>query len=123
MPEIYRRLAASEPRIDLAFLGIGDCSEPFASGRNFGYGNFYLEWIPPDKLNQWVALTAGPEESAEAARMLGARHAFGYAAGTSYMSMSFSDRGSHTELVARLEGAPVRALNLILGVPTRPDRS
>ncbi len=118
-PEVYRRLAAEHPRIDLACLGVAGCAEPHASGRELGYGHFYREWIPPSKLNEWIALTCSPEESAEAAQLLGARQAFGYAAGASFMPMSYSDRGSHAELAELLQRTQITPLALPLGTPVR----
>jgi L-ascorbate metabolism protein UlaG (beta-lactamase superfamily) len=118
MPEVYSRLAEMGP-IDLACLGVAGCAEPHASGRDFGYGHFYLEWIPPEKRNQWLALTCSAEESSRAASLLGARRAFGYAAGASFLPMSYSDRGSHAELATLLHRGGVEPLSLPLGTPTR----
>ncbi len=117
MPEVYRQVAARAPRLDLACLGVGGCAEPYASGAQYGYGDFYREWVPPEKTNEWIQHTASPEESAVAARLLGARRAFGYAVGASYMPMSYSDRGTHADLAAALAGSEVEAIALPLGRP------
>jgi L-ascorbate metabolism protein UlaG (beta-lactamase superfamily) len=116
MPEVYSHLAQMGT-IDLACLGVAGCAEPHASGRDFGYGHFYLEWIPPERRNEWLSLTCTPEESARAAALLSARRAFGYAAGASFLPMSYSDRGSHAELAALLAGTAVEPIALPLGTP------
>jgi L-ascorbate metabolism protein UlaG (beta-lactamase superfamily) len=117
MPEVYRKLAAENRRVDLAFLGVAGCSEPHVSPRDLGYGYFYLEWIPSERVNQWIELTCGPEESAEAARLLGARRAFGYAAGSGHMTMGYSDRGTPAELAEALRESESEPIDLPLGEP------
>jgi hypothetical protein len=123
-PEAYERIAA-EHRVDLAFLGVTGAAEAYAMPPGLGYGEFYWPWIPESKRNQWTQLCNGPRESAQAARLLGARHAFGYAAGgASFYTLAYTDRGTHTELAACLteEGVPTRPLDLTLGVPTAVPR-
>jgi L-ascorbate metabolism protein UlaG (beta-lactamase superfamily) len=116
MPEVYPRLAGR--RIDLACLGVSGCAEPRLSGRPFGYGHFYEPWIPPERANEWIELCAGPSESARAAQLLGARCAFGYAAGgVPWVSLAYSDRGTHAELAEALRGTGVEPVELKVGVP------
>lgn len=96
-PDVYLRLA-NEFRIDLAFLGISEASEAYVAPPGFGYGGFYAPWIPTERRNEWVQLCNGPEESAAAASLLGARRAFGYAAGgAACFRVGYSDRGTHEE--------------------------
>jgi hypothetical protein len=100
--ETCRRIAASHT-VDLAFLGVTGNAETHLMPPGFGYGDFYALWIPPGKRNQWVELCAGPAESARAAVLLKARHAFGYAAGgAAFMPVAYSDRGTHAELADHL---------------------
>lgn len=124
-PDVYMRLA-KDFRIDLAFLGVTGASETYLTPPGFGYGEFYAPWIPPERHNEWVQLCNGPEESAAAALLLGATHAFGYAAGgASCFDVSYSDRGTHEEFAAILNqlrgrcrpmamklGSPVMAADL-----------
>ncbi len=118
-PDVYQRLA-KDFRIDLAFLGVTGASETYVSPPGFGYGDFYTPWIPRERRNEWVQLCNGPEESAEAAALLGARHAFGYAAGgASCFEVAYSDRGTHEEFAKILQqhhGHP-QPLALKLGSP------
>jgi hypothetical protein len=120
-PEVYERLR-QEFRVDLAFLGVTGAAETYAMPPGFGYGDFYTPWIPKERHNEWVELCNGPEESVEAAIQLGARYAFGYAAGgPPYCEIAYCDRGTHRE-VARLlgkRGGATKALDLRAGEPTR----
>jgi L-ascorbate metabolism protein UlaG (beta-lactamase superfamily) len=119
MPEVYRRLGA-EFAIDLALLGVSGCAEAHVMPADFGYGGFYRPWIPPEKVNEWIELSSGPAKATQAAALLGARRAFGYAVGgTSYVTMAYSDRGTHAELAALLDGSATRPLAMPLGVPVR----
>jgi len=116
--EAYDRIAA-EFAIDLAFLGVTGSEESHVMPPGFGYGDFYAKWIPRERHNEWIQMTNGPRESAEAARRLRARYAFGYAAGgfAEYRLM-YCDRGTHAELAALLGDGPTRPLDLRLAVPT-----
>jgi hypothetical protein len=118
MPDVYQRIAR-EFTVDLAFLGISDSQEAHVMPPDFGYGNFYEPWIADEKKQQWVQHCAGPEDAAEAARLLGARRAFGYAAGgVSYMTMAYCDRGTHDDLAALLEArGGTQPIRMPLGVP------
>lgn len=121
-PEAYDRIAA-EFVIDLAFLGVTGSQESYLMPPGFGYGDFYAKWIPRERHNEWIQMTNGPRESAEVARRLRARHAFGYAAGgfADYRLM-YCDRGTHAELAAHLGAGPTRPLDLELAVPARVPR-
>jgi L-ascorbate metabolism protein UlaG (beta-lactamase superfamily) len=123
-PEAYARIAA-EHRVDLAFLGVTGAEESLVMPPGFGYGNFYARWIPPERRNEWMKMCNGPRDSAEVARALGARHAFGYAAGgVPFYPSAYVDRGTHEELAACLAelGAGTRPLALAVGVPTAVPR-
>lgn len=120
-PEAYARIAAEFP-IDLALLGVTGAAEAHVMPPRYGYGHFYAPWIPPARRNEWVALCNGPRESAEVARALGARYAFGYAAGGApFAAQAYTDRGTHAELAAELArlGASTRPLALPLGEAVR----
>lgn len=131
MPEVYRALAARGRPVDLACLGVSGAAEPMVSPPDLGYGNFYADWVPRVRHNEWVRHCAGPAEAAAAAEILKPRFAFGYAAGgTSYVPMAYCDVGDHAELAARLEGSEVQPVSLPLGVPVtasglagRPSRA
>jgi len=100
--ESYDRLA-DEFQIDLAFLGVSGAQEAHAMPPGYGYGGFYLPWLPAAKHNEWIQLCNGPREAADAARRLRARFAFGYAAGgISGYKLAYTDRGSHRELAELL---------------------
>jgi L-ascorbate metabolism protein UlaG (beta-lactamase superfamily) len=121
MPEVHRRLGA-EFTVDLACLGVSGCAEAHAMPPGYGYGHFYLPWIPEERHAEWVALCSGPDESADAAELLGARHAFGYASGgASFMAVAYTDRGTHADLSAalRARGSRVAPLDLPLGTLVR----
>lgn len=122
MPEVYARLG-SEHRIDLACLGVSACQEAHLMTPGYGYGHFYADWIPPENRNQWIQLCSGPNEAAEAARLLGARRVFGYAAGAAgFVPLTYTDRGTHEELAALLatSGAQSLPISLPLGIPIDP---
>jgi len=113
------RLAA-ELAIDLAFLGIGGAAESHAMPPGYGYGDFYLPWIPAERHDEWILHCNGPREAAALALRLGARAAFGYAAGgVPFYTLAYTDRGTHAELAALLAGGPVEAVTLEVGVPWR----
>ena len=119
MEDVCTRIA-SEFSVDLALLGVCDNAETHLMPPGFGYGDFYSMWIPPPLRNQWVQLCAGPMDSARAAVLLKARHAFGYAAGgVDFMPVAFSDRGTHRELAQHLAGwgHPEVPVDLALGQP------
>jgi L-ascorbate metabolism protein UlaG (beta-lactamase superfamily) len=122
MPEVYRRIRA-EHTVDLALLGVTGNEEAHVAPAGFGYGELYEGWIPDEKRNEWIVHTAGPVESAEAARLLGARRAFGYAAaGTTYQQVAYFDRGTHADLAAALAGGPCEPVTLALGLPYVIDK-
>lgn len=117
---VHARVAKDLGPIDFAFLGISGCEEPLVAPPGFGYGEFYALWLPRARRNQWIRHTQGPLEAAEAARVLGAKNVFGYAAGGgSFMDMSHSDRGTHSALCSVLadQGLAHLAKTLELGVP------
>jgi L-ascorbate metabolism protein UlaG (beta-lactamase superfamily) len=123
-PEAYERIA-QEYRVDIAFVGVTGAAEAHAMPPGFGYGHFYATWIDPAKHNEWVALCNGPAESAEVARRLGARYAFGYAAGGApFYTPAYSDRGSHAELARHLDAMSdgPEAIALEVGVPVNFPR-
>lgn len=104
--------------VDFACLGVSGCEEPLVAPPGFGYGEFYALWLPRDRRNEWLVHTDGPSHAAEAARALGAKRAFGYAAGGgSFMDMAHSDSGSHAALAELLDGSGSEAVALGLGEP------
>jgi L-ascorbate metabolism protein UlaG (beta-lactamase superfamily) len=111
---------AREFAIDLAFVGVTGAAEAHAMPKGYGYGGFYVEWIPAERHNEWIELCNGPRGAADVARRVGARYAFGYAAGgAAFCPVAYCDRGSHAELAALLDadrGGP-RPLALEIGVP------
>jgi hypothetical protein len=121
MPLVHEKLS-SEFQIDLALLGVSGCQEAHVMPPGFGYGNFYAPWIPTERRNEWVALCSGSEDAAQSARILKARHAFGYAAGGApFIQLAYTDRGTHdgtAQLLASSPSGPA-PLDLPLGVPTR----
>jgi L-ascorbate metabolism protein UlaG (beta-lactamase superfamily) len=116
---------AREHAIDVAFVGVTGAAESHAAPPNFGYGHFYTPWIPEAQHDQWVELCNGPRAAALAAQRVGARFAYGYAAGGApFTTIAYSDRGTHAEMAACLglgEG-PTRPLPLEVGVPARVPR-
>lgn len=118
MPDVYARLA--EKRVDLAFMGVSGNAETFAMPAGFGYGNFYRDWIPRARHNEWVRHCAGPREAMESLAIFTPRYAFGYAAGgASFIRTEYSDAGSHEELARLLieAGAETTPVRLELGQP------
>lgn len=115
---------ARELAIDVAFVGVTGAAESHAMPPGFGYGHFYAEWIPEDRHAEWVELCNGPRAAADAARRLGARFAFGYAAGGApFCSVAYCDRGTHAEMAAALgDAGPTRPVALEVGVPWGPGR-
>ena len=120
MPDTFRALAERPRRVDIAFMGVGGCAEAFAAPREFGYGNFYEEWIPRTRYNEWVQHCADPKDSFEALAIFAPKCAFGYAAGgASFIETSYSDRGTHAELAELLRASEVdtRPIELEIGRP------
>jgi hypothetical protein len=120
-----RDIAALGPRIDLAFMGVSGSAETFVMPEGFGYGNFYREWIPRVRYNEWVKHCAGPVDAVRMLSVLNPRVAFGYAAGgASYIRTEYSDVGDHeqmAEVLATKRSATfdTRAISLPLGRPQR----
>lgn len=99
MPEVFEKIRETRPKIDVAFLGISGCCEPYAVDARFGYGNFYRDWIPAVRHSEWANHCMGPQDACEMIPLLQPRTVFGYAAGgADYIETSFSDEGSHEEL-------------------------
>lgn len=121
MPDVCRRIAGQYD-VDLALLGVSNNAEARVMPPEYGWGYLYDAWIPPERRQEWIQLCAGPKESAEAARLLGARQAFGYAAGgASFIGRGYEVRGSHSELAEQLASAGLGdvAVELPLGAPFR----
>lgn len=120
MNDVYDALGAKAERIDLALLGVSGAAEPLVGPSDLGYGNFYAEWVPRARHNEWVQHCAGPEQSALNAARFSPRFAFGYACGgASYLPMAYCDRGDHDQFADRLlagEGVTQPAA-LPLGIP------
>lgn len=125
MPEVYAQLAARPGRVDLALLGVSGAEEPMVSPPDLGYGNFYADWVPRARHNEWRKHCAGPLDAARAAATFRPRFAFGYACGgTPYIPMAYCDRGDHEALASCIsdlapETTPVA---LPLGEPVRLDQ-
>ena len=118
MPATYRALAERPRPVDLAFMGVSGCAESFVMPPGLGYGNFYADWVPRTRRNEWVQHCAGPEEAAASVELFGPRFAFGYAAGgASYVRTEYSDVGDHDRFAARLATARTRPVALPLGRP------
>lgn len=120
MPEVYQTLAKRAGRVDLALLGVSGAAEPMVSPPDLGYGNFYADWVPKVRRNEWRQHCAGPELAAQAAGSFEPRFAFGYACGgASYLPMAFCDTGDHDGLAERLlaQGGATRPVALPLGRP------
>lgn len=112
--------------LDLAFMGVSGNAETLVMPPDLGYGNFYAQWVPKARHNEWVQHCAGPDEALAALRILKAERAFGYAAGgASFIRTQYSDTGSHAELAAQLEAARAageavaRPVALPLGEPVQ----
>jgi hypothetical protein len=113
---------AREHAVDVAFVGVTGAAESHAAPPGFGYGHFYTPWIAPELHDRWIQLCNGPREAADAARRVGARYAFGYAAGGApFTDIAYSDRGTHAEMAEHLGEGPTRALMFRVGVPVRVD--
>jgi L-ascorbate metabolism protein UlaG (beta-lactamase superfamily) len=109
---------AREHAIDVAFVGVTGAAESHAAPPGFGYGHFYAPWIPEAEHDRWVELCNGPRAAAAAAVRVGARFAFGYAAGGApFTTIAYSDRGTHAEMAAHLGAGPTRPLPFEVGVP------
>jgi L-ascorbate metabolism protein UlaG (beta-lactamase superfamily) len=120
-PEAEERIAR-EHRIDLAFVGVTGAEESLIMPPRYGYGDFYAPHLAAERRNEWIKLCGGPRDAAAVARRIGARWAFGYAAGgVPFYPTMYCDRGTHAELAACLAdaGGPTRPLELEVGVPAR----
>ncbi len=110
MQDTYEYLAARERKVQLAFLGVSGNAETYVMPPGFGYGDFYADWVPSARRNEWAQHCAGPREAARAAALFRPRHAFGYAAGgASFIRTEYSDTGDHAALAALLEAARLEA--------------
>ncbi|MBK6687815.1 MAG: MBL fold metallo-hydrolase [Deltaproteobacteria bacterium] len=118
MDSVYQDLARRGRRIDLAFMGVSGNAEAHLTPAELGYGNFYADWIPKVRYQEWVQHCAGPEEAARSLQILEPRYAFGYAAGgASYIRTSYSDLGDHDQLARLLEGRGTQPVALRIGEP------
>lgn len=120
MPETYEWLAARPRPVDLALLGISGSAESYATSAEFGYGNFYRDFVSPARHQEWVQHCAGPVEAAENAAIFRPRAAFGYACGgASFIETAHSDRGDYESFARELErqSPEVHAVRLPLGSP------
>jgi len=120
MPETFEKLKKEYPPVDIAFMGISGCAEPYAVDARFGYGNFYRDWIPSSQHNEWVQHCMGPKDVCEMLKIFEPNKVFGYAAGgADFIETSYSDVGSHQELVRCLGEQKTNTLpvNLQLGLP------
>lgn len=114
MDDVYRELAARGRKVDLAFMGVSGSAETMVMPDGFGYGNFYREWIPRVRHNEWVRHCSTPEDAARSVEILGPRFAFGYAAGgASFIRTEYSDTGDHQTFAQLIKGA----VSLPLGSP------
>jgi hypothetical protein len=121
---VARRVASLGRRIDLAFMGVSGSQETFVMPEGFGYGNFYREWIPRVRYNEWVKHCAGPKDAVRMLSVMNPRFAFGYASGgASYIRTEYSDTGDHQEMAELLRAKATtdefdaRPIELPLGVP------
>lgn len=115
MPNVYDELKG---KVDVAFMGVSGCAEAMVMPRDLGYGNFYADWVPPARRNEFVRHCAGPKEAAASVARLEPRYAFGYAAGgASYVRTAYSDMGDHDELARLLEAqsGPTKPVALEIG--------
>lgn len=118
MDELYAELGARAQKIDLAFMGVSGSAETFVMPDGFGYGNFYREWVPRARHNEWVRHCSTPEDAAHSISIFRPRFAFGYAAGgASFIRTEYSDTGDHAQLASLLQGSSTRAVALPLGQP------
>jgi L-ascorbate metabolism protein UlaG (beta-lactamase superfamily) len=116
---IAEELRSRGPRVDFAFFGVSGSAECMAMPAEFGYGNFYRDWIPASEAARWMKHCAGPREVVAAARLLEPRFAMGYAAGgASYIKTSFGDLGTHEQFaaLARESGLVTVPVALPIGV-------
>lgn len=123
MPDVYQRLAELG-RVDLAFMGVVGCAESYATPADYGYGNFYRDWVPVVRHNEWVQHCAGPRDAAASLALFEPRFAFGYAAGgASWIGVAYSDTGDHEQLSGyiRNQAFDTRSVSLPLGTPVRAD--
>lgn len=119
-PEAYERIARDYD-VDLAFVGVTGAAESHAMPPGYGYGDFYTQWIPKERHNEWVELCNGPRAAAEAAVAVGARYAFGYAAGgAEFNGVAYTDRGTHDAMANELttRGDATRPIALKVCEPT-----
>lgn len=118
MDSVYQDLARRGRKIDLAFMGVSGNAEAHLTPAELGYGNFYADWIPKVRYQEWVQHCAGPEQAAHSLQILEPRYAFGYAAGgASYIRTSYSDLGDHDQLARLLEGHTTQPVALRIGEP------
>ncbi len=125
MPKTYQFLAERERKIDLAFMGISGCQESLVSPPGLGYGNFYERWIDRNRYQEWTKHCAGPKDAVDSLKIFRPGFAFGYASGgAEFIRTEYSDRGSHHELVCRVQEAELstRMIDMPLGKPVRADR-
>ncbi|MCK6548937.1 MBL fold metallo-hydrolase [Myxococcota bacterium] len=124
MDDVYTTLAARSRRVDVAFMGVSGNAETFVMPDGFGYGNFYRDWVPRVRHNEWVRHCAGPADAVASLAVLRPRFAFGYASGGApYIHTEYSDTGDHAQLATLLAPATARgafdtrAVSFALGVP------
>ncbi len=121
MPETYRFLAERPRRIDLAFMGVSGNAETYVMPAGFGYGNFYADWVPRVRHQEWVQHCAGPEEAQASLRIFQPRFAFGYAAGGApYIRTEYSDTGDHDQLARAIredDALETQPIALTIGTP------
>lgn len=118
MDQVYADLARRGRTIDLAFMGVSGNAEAFLTPPELGYGNFYSDWIPKVREQEWVQHCAGPEEAAASLAILEPRYAFGYAAGgANFIRTSYSDVGEHARLAELLVNQKTRPVALKIGEP------
>ncbi|MEO1334914.1 MAG: hypothetical protein AAFV29_04700, partial [Myxococcota bacterium] len=113
-------LGLRDRRIDIAFMGVSGNAEPHVTSPELGYGNFYADWIPPERHQAWVQHCAGPEDAVRGVSLMRPRFAFGYAAGGApYIQTAYSDWGDHPTFARLLTKASldVDAVDLPLGRP------
>ncbi len=122
MDDVYRELAGR--KIDLAFMGVSGNAETFVMPEGFGYGNFYREWVPRVRHNEWVRHCSAPADAAHSLALFKPRFAFGYAAGgASYIRTEYSDTGDHQTLakILREQNSETKPVDLPLGTPVALD--
>lgn len=124
MDDVYAELAARGRTIDLAFMGVSGNAETFVMPEGFGYGNFYREWVPRVRHNEWVRHCSSPADAVHSLSILKPRFAFGYAAGgASYIRTEYSDTGDHQTLARLLheQNSPTKPVSLTIGQPVALD--